>query len=375
MDQKRDFRDHPFLKQPVAEIPKVDPEFYFDEFLRWLAEEYLETAESNKIQVDYTIKHKDWPRLLDSKPELNEWNPLTKEDNLFTLGELDNVGIRNISFAHLIFAKEILTAIKDNIESFITRYASFLQLTRLLETTTDNIYGGEIIILNRSKDKIISRINNHSKQLIPKLYHFRDHGRLMSVSLDNINPLDIKTDDYIFEFGFSKTSSDSFSHALIEILNDRLSELQNLDRPSGNNKQTSSYLWINIQNFNLVTELRNALKKEKFIDQRTKMVDFRSVFEGTIKNPVNWIGESALSEILYLMYLLWEDERFKWVRKPKHPYKNLGECFLNNGKEFSYKYLVTSGNAKTIYSQIKKGTGIPFRAKTIENILLQISRK
>jgi len=375
VDQNNDFRDHPFLKQPLAEIPKVDPGFYIEEFLRWLSNEYFETAESNKIQVDSTIKHKDWPRLFDGKPELSEWDPLTREDNFFNLRELDNLGNRNISFAHLIFVIESLTAIKHNIESFITSYASFLQLTRLLETTTDNIYGGEIILLNRLKDVIISRINSQSKQLIPKLYHFRDHGCLMSVSLDHVNPLDTKTEDYIYEFGFSKTSSDSFSHAVVEILNDRLIELQKLSRPDGKDKATTSYQWKSMQNFHLVTELGNALKKEKFIDQRTSMVDFKSVFEGTIKKPVNWIGESALTEILYLMYLLWEDERFKWITRPKRPYKNLGNCFLNNGKEFSYKYLVTDGNAKTIYSQIKNRKVRPSRANSIENILVQISRK
>ena len=105
------------------------------------------------------------------------------------------------------------------------------------------------------------------------------------------------------------------------------------------------------------------------------MVDFRSVFEGSIKNPINWMGKSVLTEILYLMYLLWEDERFKWVYRPTRPYKNLVNCFLNNGKTFSYKYLVTNGNARNIYSQIKNGKELPSRAKTIENILVQISKK
>jgi len=197
----------------------------------------------------------------------------------------------------------------------------------------------------------------------------------MSVSLDNVNPLDIKTEDSIYEFHFSKTSSDSFSHAVIEILNGRLIELQNLSRPSGKEKVTTSYQWESTQNFYLATELGNVLKKKKFIDQRTSMVDFKSVFEGTIKKPVNWIGESALTEILYLMYLLWDDERFKWVTRPKHPYKNLKNCFLKNGKEFTHKYLVTDGNARTLYFQIKKRKGLPFKAKSIENILVQISKK
>ena len=375
MDQKDNLGKSPFLKQPLADIPKVDPQFYLDEFLRWLSEEIFESAQSNKIPADYTIKNKDWPRLLDSKPKHSEWDPLTKEDILFNLNDWDNLGSRNISFSLLIFANATLTAIKNNIESFITSYASFLQLTRLLESTTNDIYRGETILLNRLKDKIISRINDQSKQLIPRLIHFRDQGRLMSVSLDNVNTLDKKTEEYIYEFHFSKTSSDSFSHAVVEIINNRLIELQNLSHPGEKDKSTTSYLWKSMQNFNLVTELGNALKKEKFIDQRTSMTDFKSVFEGTIKNPVNWIGESALTEILYLMFLLWEDERFNWVTRPKRPYINLENCFLKNGKEFSHKYLVTNGNAKTIYSQIKNHKGLPIRAKSIENILVEISKK
>ena len=128
MDQNDNFNISPFLKQPLAEIPTVDPEFYIDEFLRWLSEEIFESAQSNKIPVDYTIKNKDWPRLLDSKPKHSEWDPLTKEDNLFNLNEWDNLGNRNISFSHLIFANASLRAIKNNIETFIISYAAFLQL-------------------------------------------------------------------------------------------------------------------------------------------------------------------------------------------------------------------------------------------------------
>ena len=137
MDQDNEFRENPFLKQPLAEIPKVDPEYYIDEFLRWLSEDYFDTSASDKIQVDFTIRHKDWPRLVDSTPKLSEWDPLIAEDNFLNLkGHYDFMD-RNISFSHLIFVIETLSAVKYNIESFITSYASFQQLTKLLETSTD----------------------------------------------------------------------------------------------------------------------------------------------------------------------------------------------------------------------------------------------
>lgn len=60
MDNDNEIRENPFLKQPLAEIPKVDPQFYIDEFLRWLSEDYFDTSASDKIPTDKTIKHKDW---------------------------------------------------------------------------------------------------------------------------------------------------------------------------------------------------------------------------------------------------------------------------------------------------------------------------
>jgi len=375
VDNDNELKENPFLNQPLAEMPKVDPQFYIDEFLRWLSEDYFDTAASDKIEADLIIRHKDWPKLVDSTPKLSEWDPLIVEDGFLKLKGHSNFMDRNISFPHLIFVIETLSAIKNNIESFITSYASFQQLTKLLETSEDGVYDGEVILLNDLKDQLESRILDPSKQLIPKLYHFRDHGCLMSVDLDNVNQLDIKTQEYIYEFRYSKTSSDAFSHALIEIINERLFKIQNLFRQDNTDKSTSSYQWTNTKNFLYVTELGNALKDESFIDQKTGMVDFRSIFEGSIKNPTNWIGKSVLTEILYLLYLLWEDDRFKWVNRPKRPFKNLVNCFLNDGKNFSYKYIVIDGNARNIYSQIKKGKLLPSRAKTLENILVQISKK
>ena len=375
MNHNNHFRENPLLNRPIAEIPEVDPEFYMDELLRWLSKEYLEISKSNKIAIDYTTRHEDWPKLMDSKPKHIKWDQLNREDISSNMREIKSFGNKNISTSHLIFIIQTLTTIEKNIESFITRYASFQQLTRLLESYTSNVYDGEIILINKLKDQIISQINDQSRQLIPKLYHIRDHGFLMSTNLKNVNSRDKRTEEYVYEYGFSKISSDNFSHSLVEILNQRLITIQNLERQSSDHKATTAYQWKNMQNFYLVTELGNSLKKEMFIDKETRMVDFKSIFEGTVKNHVNWIGDSALSEILYLMYLLWDDERFRWVRKPKQPYRNLCNCFHNNGKIFSSKYLVTDGNAKTIYSRIRKGTEIPIRAKIIDNIFVMISNK
>ena len=101
------------------------------------------------------------------------------------------------------------------------------------------------MLLNKLKDQIESRILDQSKQLIPKLYHFRDHGCLMSVDLDQVKLLDIKTEDYIYEFIFSKSSSDAFSHTLIEIIKERLIKIQDLLRPNVIDKSTSFYKWTN----------------------------------------------------------------------------------------------------------------------------------
>ena len=150
MDKDNEFRENTFLKQPLAEIPKVDPQFYIDEFLRWLSEDYFETSASDKIPTDITIKHKDWPRLIDSNPKLYEWDPLIVEDDFLKLKEGYDFLDREISFSHLIYVIETLSAIKNKLESFIKSYASFQQLTRLIETSEDGIYEGESIHPKRS---------------------------------------------------------------------------------------------------------------------------------------------------------------------------------------------------------------------------------
>lgn len=376
MDQNNNHREHPFIKQPIAEIPEVDSGFYIDEFLRWLSEDFNRTLATDKIDTDYSTEHKDWPRLIDSVPKTTLWEPLIKQDLSIAPRTTMNMEERNISITHWSFLIQTLSAIKQNFELFISQYASFVQLTKLLTSSKNNIYEGEIILIKQLSDTLLSRKNDETKQLIPRLYHYRDHGYLMSVNLENVDKMDIKTGELVFEYGFSKTSSDNFTNELDKILSNRIIKLENLLRPDISDLGTStSYQWKDIQHFNRVTELGNLLKKKGFIDSETRMTDFKSVFNGEIKHPVNWIGDSTLSEILYLMFLLWENEQYRWIIKPRQPYKNLCNCFLNNGKRFSYKHLVTDGNAKTIYSRIKSGVERPAMAKIIKNILEQISKK
>jgi len=368
-------KNDPLLNEPVAEIPKVDPEFYIDEFLRWLSDDIFNTYESDKIEIDYKSKHKELPRLMYSEPEQSEWDPILIDNLKITHRGKIHKGKGNISDTHIIFLTNTLSAIKQNFELFIEKYASFLQLRKLLESSKNNIYEGEMMLINRLSNKLLARNRDEKKQLIPKLYHYRDHGCLMSVSLENVNKLDVKIGEEVYEYGFSKTSSDNFLIVLNEILKERLITLQNTNNPDENRKKFTSYLWINTPNHHWITELGNSLSREGFIDGKTKMTDFKSIFTGKINHPVNWIGESCLTEILYLFYLLWEDERYKWVEKPKQPYKNLVNCFLFNGKTLTQKYLITKGNVKNIYSSIKLGNYRPARAEEIRKILIKVSEK
>lgn len=376
MNQNDISKNSPFLNQPLAEIPKVDPEFYIDEFLKWLSDDIFNTPESDKIAIDYKTKHTDWPKLWDSKPERSEWDPVLIDNLKITHRGKINKGKRNISDTHIIFLANTLSTIKHNFELFIEKYASFLQLKKLLESSKNNIYEGEMVLINRLSNTLLARNRDETKQLIPRLYHYRDHGCLMSVSIENIDDLDIRIGEVVYEYGFSKTSSDSFSIGLNNVLESRITTLNNLLKSQiGDSSSLTSYLWAGYKTLHRITILGNSLKREGFIDSKTKMTDFKSVFEGKVKNPVNWIGESCLSEILYLFYLLWEDERYKWVKKPKRQYRNINNCFLNNGKKFSTQYLISDGNAKNIYYRIKKGTERPARAKEIDNILEKISKK
>ena len=80
MNKKDIPKNDPLLNQPLAEIPKVDPEFYIDEFLRWLSDDIFNTYESDKIEIDYKSKHKELPRLMYSEPERSEWDPILKNN-------------------------------------------------------------------------------------------------------------------------------------------------------------------------------------------------------------------------------------------------------------------------------------------------------
>lgn len=376
MNRKNISKNNPLLNQPVAEIPKVDPKFYIDEFLKWLSDDFFKTSESDKMEIDYKTKHTDWPKLWDSKPERSEWDPVLIDNLKITRGGIINKGKGNISDTHIIFLINTLSAIKQNFELFIEKYASFLQLKKLLKSSKNNIYEGEMTLINRLNSALLARNRDETKQLIPRLYHYRDHGCLMSVSLENVDELDVKIGEVVYEYGFSKTSSDSFSFEINNILESRITTLKNLLKPQiSDSNYLTSYLWVGNNTFYRITILGKSLRGEGFIDSNTKMTDFKSVFEGKVKNPVNWIGKSCLTEILYLFYLLWEDERYKWVEKPEQPYKNLVNCFLFNGKMLTQKYLIKRGNVKSIYSSIKTGNYQPARAEEIRKILIKISKE
>jgi hypothetical protein len=96
---------------------------------------------------------------------------------------------------------------------------------------------GELIIL----EIIIAKINEFAIrkeiQLIPTLYHNRSHGLLMSFDITKLKDLDISPKEETFkgfdirvqfEFRFSKETSDSFSAALVDILNGRKEELSDI---------------------------------------------------------------------------------------------------------------------------------------------------
>jgi hypothetical protein len=114
-----------------------------------------------------------------------------------------------------------------------------------------------------------------------------------------------------------------------------------------------TYRWIDIiRTSRKITKLYNELKKKCLIDTKTELTDFRAIFTEKGKKPINWIGEGGLSEIIYMMYLLFGEKKgtIKYIERPNQPFKNLNFCFTCNGKALN------RNSIKTIYSKIKKDT-------------------
>lgn len=148
----------------------------------------------------------------------------------------------------------------------------------------------------------------------------------------------------------------------IEILNTTNSDNKpNIKTKKPTPEKPLSFTWTN-KDFNKVTNLFNELKRRGFIDG--DLCNFKAIFSNGIKEPsINWIGDGGQTELLYLMYELFEN--FKYVEKPKQLYKILKNCFLIQNEK------IKDTSLRQLYFDISKGNR-PATEKEILGILKKI---
>jgi hypothetical protein len=229
------------LFAPVSKPPVILGSFYMGELIDWVngkaegAGQLVNPIEDKEIKITIPDIRED-----KNNEKICDWGGKQEETSTHSLEKKDfentaeGFDLLNKSYTHYLFLSHVLQAVKDNMEEFVSYYASKNSLKSVLAE-----YGikGELIIL----EIIIAKINEFAIrkeiQLIPTLYHNRSHGLLMSFDITKLKDLDISPKEETFkgfdirvqfEFRFSKETSDSFSAALVDILNGRKEELSDI---------------------------------------------------------------------------------------------------------------------------------------------------
>ena len=228
--------DYDPLMQPVAELPKVSNSFYFEELLSWMYNGYQQKKCAVYTDQDFITRHVTFPpeqefnKSVESEfnkinqnqaPYEQRWEGMTLED-LSLKGELAKERIYHKSPALHVFLLSILERLKGFPDEFITAYAKQRAIANLLKQENEYRFHGECKCIELLVEELENHLNNKDFQLVPTLYHFRDHGFIMSDDFSKLEKVDIKVEpEYTYEFGFSKLTSDNFIKQLITILEER----------------------------------------------------------------------------------------------------------------------------------------------------------
>lgn len=226
----------PELSEPIETFPEVQDMQYFEELCRWLSNGYTQLFQQTYTEVDYQARHVVFPpEQFPTDQEINKqtWSPIA-ESELRLEAEPARDRYFTKSYPHHVFLISILEAIGRDTEEFIRIYAK--RTNKGLELKEP---GGFQRCMRLLISELKMYLQQEEKQLIPALYSTSDNGRFMSVEAPELEYTDDETkeddednrDDAeaIYEFGFSKISSDSFSSRLIVCIEMKLSALE--DKP------------------------------------------------------------------------------------------------------------------------------------------------
>ncbi|MBL4593635.1 MAG: hypothetical protein JKX68_07465 [Flavobacteriales bacterium] len=203
--------EHSPLQIPVKETLIIKDKSYFKELCNWLSNGYQQNFYDLCTKEDYVIRHTIFPpEQFNESKNKQSWKPILDVELEFKK-EPAKDRIFEKSPQHHVFLISILEAIGKDVSTFIEIYAKKTDKRIIL-----NNEGGMLKCINILIQELGNYIEKKEHQLIPTLYHSEENGLYMTSSLIDENSEN--EDDFIFEFGFSKITSDCFTRSLIYIL-------------------------------------------------------------------------------------------------------------------------------------------------------------
>ena len=245
------------LNEPVEEILPIKNEAYFMELCNWLSNGYQQLFHKTPAKRDYLIRYYFFPPEQFPEPgdvQKQTWKPIS-EAALKLKPEPARQRIFHKSPQHHVFLISILEAISRDTEKFIEIYVAHTNKTLELKYA-----GGIQKCLELLIGELRTYIERNNTQLLPVLYHNKDHGLMM---LENGYELNDNEDQLVFEFGFSKITSDNFVKQLIKSLEVKLTSLDSslVDKETSKNpnEEHDNKKRINI-NGDIISNLFEILK-------------------------------------------------------------------------------------------------------------------
>jgi hypothetical protein len=210
----------------VPEMPVVPDEFYIEELCFWLGMEVRHSKTYLKEQnKDYLLKGDSYPPepiyARDITGLLTVWEPI--KDFTFNSYSSSKPLVYNSDGKAFLF--NILKVAKEQPTLLIDAFARQLSIDKYLESNRKQTEKATLM-------KLVVRLNefleNDDDQLIPPLYNSRRHGLLMSHDY-RTQTMDSTFGDKVYEFGFSKITSDNFTKELLNILKTRRALISTLE--------------------------------------------------------------------------------------------------------------------------------------------------
>jgi hypothetical protein len=211
-----------------------------------------------------------------------------------------------------------LQNIKRCPDKFVESFAKQRSIAAIMNPSSNINFEGEIKCISLLVEELQKRLADNSTQLIPILYHFRNHGFIMSTDIDKLDDWDTRTEpEHTYEFGCSKQSSDNFLIQLIAILNERKTDILNIYAPSsncisriaeGDSRITCKIGKIEIRNYFLKLNSKNRFGLEimseheidHFLHTTFAAFEFDPKFE--IKKFTPKIRQADLGHFIYRFY-------------------------------------------------------------------------